>query len=144
MSATEVSSQTTPQLAALSECQHQTAIDGLRASLNTALIGKDDIVEMVLACLLARGHLLFDDLPGLGKTTLAKAVAHAVPHGHDDRIGLRRVHDHIDDARVIVDVQYVLPRFTSIASLEDSSFAIRAIQPAQHPDVDDVRIFGMN
>jgi MoxR-like ATPase len=46
--------------------------------LNEALIGKADVVELVLACLLARGHLLFDDLPGLGKTTLAKALAHAV------------------------------------------------------------------
>ena len=59
-------------------CQHQSTIDSLRRTLNHALIGKDDIIEMVLACLLARGHLLFDDLPGLGKTTLAKAVAHAV------------------------------------------------------------------
>ena len=59
-------------------CQHQSAIDALRGALNHVLIGKDEIIEMVLACLLARGHLLFDDLPGLGKTTLAKAVAHAV------------------------------------------------------------------
>ncbi|MCL4206727.1 MAG: MoxR family ATPase [Pirellulaceae bacterium] len=61
-----------------SACGYQTAIDRLRASLNDVLIGKSDVVEMVLACLLARGHLLFDDLPGLGKTTLAKAVAHSV------------------------------------------------------------------
>lgn len=59
-------------------CRHQPELDGLRAALNQCLIGKSDVVEMVLACLLARGHLLFDDLPGLGKTTLAKAVAHAV------------------------------------------------------------------
>lgn len=51
---------------------------GLRAALNQALRGKANIVEMVLACLLARGHLLLEDLPGLGKTTLAKAVAAAV------------------------------------------------------------------
>ncbi|MFO1064635.1 MAG: AAA family ATPase [Pirellulales bacterium] len=52
-----------------------TAIDVLRKRLNTVLLGKEDTVEMVLACLLARGHILLDDLPGLGKTTLAKAVA---------------------------------------------------------------------
>jgi len=55
----------------------QQVVQALRKTLNTALIGKQDIVEMVLACLLARGHLLFDDLPGLGKTTLAKTLARA-------------------------------------------------------------------
>jgi MoxR-like ATPase len=59
-------------------CPHQPAIDALRTRLNAALVGKQQVVELVLACLLARGHLLFDDLPGLGKTTLAKALAHAV------------------------------------------------------------------
>ena len=39
------------------------------------LRGKAEVVEHVLACLLARGHLLIEDLPGLGKTTLAKALA---------------------------------------------------------------------
>jgi MoxR-like ATPase len=53
-------------------------VDRLRHELNTALRGKEAVVEMVLACLLARGHLLIEDLPGLGKTTLAKALAHAV------------------------------------------------------------------
>jgi MoxR-like ATPase len=52
-------------------------IDRLRACLNRALRGKSQVVEQVLACLLARGHLLLEDLPGLGKTTLAKAVAAA-------------------------------------------------------------------
>lgn len=56
----------------------QHAVDRLRAALNRALRGKADVVEHVLACLLARGHLLLEDLPGLGKTTLAKAVAAAV------------------------------------------------------------------
>ena len=54
------------------------AIDGVRSRLNTALRGKRAVVEQVLVCLLAQGHLLLEDLPGLGKTTLAKALASAV------------------------------------------------------------------
>lgn len=50
----------------------------LRDRLNSALVGKADVIEMVIACILARGHLLFDDLPGLGKTTLAKSLAFSI------------------------------------------------------------------
>ena len=59
---------------------NQTAskIELLREQLNRALVGKKDVVELVIACLIARGHLLFDDLPGLGKTTLAKALTQAI------------------------------------------------------------------
>lgn len=51
------------------------AIDALRRGLNATLRGKPDVIEMVLLCLLANGHLLLEDKPGLGKTTLAKALA---------------------------------------------------------------------
>lgn len=54
------------------------AIAAIRSSLNGALRGKPEVVEHVLACLLARGHLLVEDLPGLGKTTLAKALAKSI------------------------------------------------------------------
>jgi MoxR-like ATPase len=57
---------------------HAADLAGIRDALNAALRGKRDVVERVLACLLARGHLLLEDKPGLGKTTLAKALAHAV------------------------------------------------------------------
>ncbi|MFK7735045.1 MAG: AAA family ATPase [Pirellulaceae bacterium] len=50
-------------------------IEVLRQRLNAVLLGKKDRIELVIACLLAGGHLLLDDLPGLGKTTLAKAIA---------------------------------------------------------------------
>jgi len=53
-------------------------LDGVRRALNRALRGKAEVIEHVLACLLARGHLLVEDLPGLGKTTLAKALAQAL------------------------------------------------------------------
>ena len=51
------------------------AIELLRRRLNTSLRGKPNVIEMVLLCLLANGHLLLEDKPGLGKTTLAKALA---------------------------------------------------------------------
>ncbi len=54
--------------------QTTSKIDALREQLNKSLVGKQDVIELVIACLIARGHLLFDDLPGLGKTTLAKAL----------------------------------------------------------------------
>lgn len=53
-------------------------IERLRKVLNGALKGKPEVIEMALAALLAGGHILFDDLPGIGKTTLGKAVASAV------------------------------------------------------------------
>ena len=51
------------------------SLDGLRRHLNGVLLGKKDAIELVIACLLSHGHLLLDDLPGTGKTTLAKAIA---------------------------------------------------------------------
>ncbi|MFO1044467.1 MAG: MoxR family ATPase [Planctomycetaceae bacterium] len=53
-------------------------IERVRDRLNSVLRGKPDVVQFVLVCLLARGHLLLEDRPGLGKTTLAKALAQAL------------------------------------------------------------------
>lgn len=46
--------------------------------LNEILQGKPEVVKMVLVCLLARGHLLIEDKPGLGKTVLAKGLAGSI------------------------------------------------------------------
>lgn len=54
------------------------AIERVGERLNSVLRGKADVVQFVLACLLARGHLLLEDRPGLGKTTLAKALAESL------------------------------------------------------------------
>ncbi len=42
---------------------------------NSVLLGKSDTVRLALSCLLARGHLLIEDIPGVGKTTLAHTLA---------------------------------------------------------------------
>ncbi len=47
----------------------------VRNSLGTIILGKDEQISLALACLMARGHLLIEDLPGLGKTMLAQALA---------------------------------------------------------------------
>lgn len=44
-------------------------------NIKKVIIGKDDVIEKVLIAILARGHLLIEDIPGVGKTTLAKALA---------------------------------------------------------------------
>lgn len=50
----------------------------LAQQLNNALIGKPEVVRLLLVGLFGRGHVLIEDLPGLGKTTLARALAQAV------------------------------------------------------------------
>ncbi len=50
----------------------------LEAQLGGVIRGKNDVVRMSLVCLLARGHLLIEDVPGVGKTTLAHALARGV------------------------------------------------------------------
>jgi MoxR-like ATPase len=48
------------------------------SSLETIILGKPTQIRLCLACLLARGHLLIEDVPGVGKTTLAHALAHVL------------------------------------------------------------------
>src|SRR5579863_7940701 len=66
---------------------HRNAVDGpvslarlseIEAVLGRAIRGKADVIRLSLACLLARGHLLIEDVPGVGKTTLAHALARGV------------------------------------------------------------------
>src|SRR3954462_6180985 len=54
------------------------AIARLRSAVEQALEGKPDAVELALVALLGRGHMLIEDVPGVGKTTLARALAKAV------------------------------------------------------------------
>ncbi len=53
-------------------------IKSLTSALNNVLLGKNDTVELLVMALLADGHVLIEDVPGTGKTTLSKALAAAV------------------------------------------------------------------
>ncbi len=55
------------------DAQH--TLKALLAQLNTVIVGKSAQIQDCVACLLAGGHLLIDDVPGVGKTTLAHALS---------------------------------------------------------------------
>lgn len=52
-----------------------TQLDAVVAAASGLILGKDHAIRLALACLLARGHLLIEDVPGVGKTTLAHGLA---------------------------------------------------------------------
>jgi len=54
------------------------ALAKLRVSMRQTIKGKDDVIEQVMVCLVAGGHLLIEDLPGVGKTTLAYTLARSM------------------------------------------------------------------
>ena len=51
------------------------AVANAQQTLGRIILGKDEQISLALSCLLARGHLLIEDLPGLGKTMLAQSLA---------------------------------------------------------------------
>lgn len=53
-------------------------LDELEAALGKAIRGKAEILRLSLVCLLSKGHLLIEDVPGVGKTTLAHALSRSV------------------------------------------------------------------
>ncbi len=54
------------------------AIERTVAAVGGILLGKEHEIKLALTCLLARGHLLIEDLPGMGKTTLSYALARSL------------------------------------------------------------------
>ncbi|HEY2669691.1 MAG TPA: AAA family ATPase, partial [Rugosimonospora sp.] len=62
-----------------------TAFERIAAGVSSVVLGKAAVVRLALTALLAEGHLLIEDVPGVGKTTLARAIA-AVVHGDWRRI----------------------------------------------------------
>jgi MoxR-like ATPase len=50
----------------------------LRESIRKMVVGKDEVVDLCLISLLARGHVFLTDIPGVGKTTLAKTISQSI------------------------------------------------------------------
>jgi MoxR-like ATPase len=74
-----------PLLEAPAAAQFAGRFDAVVDTIGRALVGKPDAIRLSLICLLSEGHLLLEDVPGTGKTTLAKALA-ATIHGTTSRI----------------------------------------------------------
>jgi MoxR-like ATPase len=56
-------------------------VDAFTSQICEVIVGKNQAVKLAVACLLARGHLLIEDIPGVGKTTLSQALARSVALG---------------------------------------------------------------
>ncbi len=52
--------------------------DALHKSIGQVILGKDDVIELILICLVTQGHILIEDVPGVGKTTLALSLAKSI------------------------------------------------------------------
>ncbi len=56
----------------------KTKLADLKVSVASVIRGKDEVIDWIIAALLARGHVLVEDIPGVGKTTLAQALARSL------------------------------------------------------------------
>ena len=68
-------------------------IERLRARLRAAVRGRDEVIEVIIVAMLADGHILLEDYPGSGKTTLAKALGDSIidDNPHDNIVTFRRI-----------------------------------------------------
>jgi MoxR-like ATPase len=57
---------------------HVARLLALKQNLGRVILGKDEAIESIAVCLLSGGHILMEDVPGVGKTTLAKALARSL------------------------------------------------------------------
>ncbi|MCP4656729.1 MAG: AAA domain-containing protein [bacterium] len=98
MSAIDQEQTTTPETAAQDDAiatleQAIQIMEALRARVKAQVLGRDEVIDLVLVALLADGHVLLEDFPGSGKTTLAKTLGGSIVDDRpdDDVAGFRRI-----------------------------------------------------
>ena len=70
-------------MSAKAEIHSDLVIDKIKQNMEKVMAGKQEVIDMVLTALLAGGHILLEDVPGVGKTTLAAALAKAIGCGYN-------------------------------------------------------------
>ncbi|MDQ1394876.1 MAG: MoxR-like ATPase, partial [Acidimicrobiaceae bacterium] len=54
------------------------SFDAVVANIGRVIQGKEEAIRLAVLCMVAEGHLLIEDVPGVGKTSLAKAIARSI------------------------------------------------------------------
>lgn len=62
----------------MEEKRRNEIVSSVRSAIARVMVGKQEVIDLTLICLLSKGHVLLEDVPGLGKTTLVNALAHAL------------------------------------------------------------------
>jgi MoxR-like ATPase len=88
-------------------------VDCLRARMKAAVIGRDEVIDLILVALLSDGHVLLEDFPGSGKTTLAKALGNSIIDDRPD--------DYVADFRRIQFTPDLLPSDVTGVSVFDTT-----------------------
>ncbi len=52
--------------------------DNIRTNISKVIIGKEDVIDLVMVALFCQGHVLLEDVPGLGKTVLEKTLSRTI------------------------------------------------------------------
>src|SRR5512143_2909253 len=70
--------QTSARLSATQVDEIRAVAERLQANVERVIVGKTDVVRLAMVALLCEGHILLEDVPGIGKTTMAKAIARSL------------------------------------------------------------------
>lgn len=68
-----------------------TKIEELTANLNQIIVGKNNVIDKIIACILSGGNILLEDMPGVGKTILSKALSRLISDSENNQVKFSRI-----------------------------------------------------